>query len=864
MQLLEHFKELTVHPKNAEQLKGLILQLAIQGKLTKKWREQNPNIESASVLLEKIKEEKAQLIKEKKIKKEKALPEITKEEMPFELPEGWVVEKLGNVGFTQTGSTPAKKDPENYGNYIPFLGPADISNLTINYPEEGLSDVGLSNGRLIPSNSLMMVCIGGSIGKCNINKIDVSCNQQINTITPICSPVQYIKIVCQSSYFQKEVTNKATGSATPIINKGKWENIIIPVPPLAEQKAIVAIVNQLFAEVDQLEAQTKARVQLKNDFVTSALKKLAEAQEVNGEWLLLQQHFKTFFNTREAVKKLRETILQLAVQGKLTHHWRSTKTLLSSPPFKEEYPKGEVVVNKSTSKEVDNTLTSKEVINKSISNEVDNKSTSKEVVNKPISKEVDNTLTSEVSTVEKNLSNLPYLKTFRKELRNNLTPAEAAFWKLVQNKKLEGRKFRRQHSVANYILDFYCPSEKLAIELDGQGHFEASQAEYDYERDLFLKHCGIKVLRFENKEVFENTEAVLAHIKEHFGREQKQPPRPADTPPCDGEQKQPPRPADTPPCDGDQKQPPRPADTPPCNGDQKQPPRPADTPPCNGDQKQPPRPADTPPCKGEQKQPPRPADTPPCEGGEQGVAYIEHAAVLLDKIKAEKAQLIKEKKIKKEKPLPEITAEEIPYELPEGWVWCRLGKLIKEKPRNGYSPKGVEYETQTKSLKLGATTKGKFDSSQVKYLLEMIPSDSYLRLKKNDILIQRSNSIEYVGVSAIYDGDDFEFVYPDLMMKLQACSPINTYYLHTALSSNIVRSYFRNNASGTSGNMPKINQTIVVNTLIPICSEEEQKAIVSKVNRLMALCDQLEQEIAQNTQQVEDLMQSCLREAFEE
>ena len=133
------------------------------------------------------------------------------------------------------------------------------------------------------------------------------------------------------------------------------------------------------------------------------------------------------------------------------------------------------------------------------------------------------------------INNLPHLKTFRKELRNNLTPAEATLWTMLKNKQLEGRKFRRQHSVANYILDFYCPSEKLAIELDGQGHFEATQAEYDYERDLFLNTVGIKVLRFENKEVFNNPEAVLESIKEEFGwRERTTPSANADTPPLQG------------------------------------------------------------------------------------------------------------------------------------------------------------------------------------------------------------------------------------------------------------------------------------------------------------------------------------------
>lgn len=137
------------------------------------------------------------------------------------------------------------------------------------------------------------------------------------------------------------------------------------------------------------------------------------------------------------------------------------------------------------------------------------------------------------------INNLPYLKTFRKELRNNLTPAEARFWKIVQNKQFEGRKFRRQHSVGNYILDFYCPSEKLAIELDGQVHFNDAAREYDYERKLFLEHYGIKVLRFENKLVFEELEWMLDVIKSNFGwNVEAEPPRPrsADTSPLKGEE----------------------------------------------------------------------------------------------------------------------------------------------------------------------------------------------------------------------------------------------------------------------------------------------------------------------------------------
>lgn len=117
------------------------------------------------------------------------------------------------------------------------------------------------------------------------------------------------------------------------------------------------------------------------------------------------------------------------------------------------------------------------------------------------------------------INNKKILKTFRKQLRKNLTPAEVKLWKHLQNKQLDGRKFRRQHSIDNYILDFYCPSEKLAVELDGEVHNIETQAEYDNDRDLFLFYYGIKVLRFENKVVFENLEYLIARIKKEFIKE---------------------------------------------------------------------------------------------------------------------------------------------------------------------------------------------------------------------------------------------------------------------------------------------------------------------------------------------------------
>ncbi|HEX6125115.1 MAG TPA: endonuclease domain-containing protein, partial [Pyrinomonadaceae bacterium] len=97
----------------------------------------------------------------------------------------------------------------------------------------------------------------------------------------------------------------------------------------------------------------------------------------------------------------------------------------------------------------------------------------------------------------------PCLQTFRTELRKHLTPAEASLWKSLQRSKLDGREFRRQHSVGDYILDFYCPAEKLAIELDGQVHRSELARLYDHERKMFWREYGIKVVRFENRLVFD-------------------------------------------------------------------------------------------------------------------------------------------------------------------------------------------------------------------------------------------------------------------------------------------------------------------------------------------------------------------------
>lgn len=212
---------------------------------------------------------------------------------------------------------------------------------------------------------------------------------------------------------------------------------------------------------------------------------------------------------------------------------------------------------------------------------------------------------------------------------------------------------------------------------------------------------------------------------------------------------------------------------------------------------------------------------------------------LYRQIQAEKQRLIKEGKIKKEKPLAEIAEDEIPFDIPESWKWVRLLDVVEEKPANGFSPKGVDYQTAVKNLTLTATTSGYFKADAFKYVDIQLEPDSKYWLKKDDLLIQRSNSRELVGTSCIYTGDDDAYIYPDLMMKLRVMNGVDVKYVDYVLKSPLTRNYFSKNASGTSESMPKINQGIVSATLIPLPPLAEQKRIVAKLEEILPLCERL-------------------------
>ncbi len=218
---------------------------------------------------------------------------------------------------------------------------------------------------------------------------------------------------------------------------------------------------------------------------------------------------------------------------------------------------------------------------------------------------------------------------------------------------------------------------------------------------------------------------------------------------------------------------------------------------------------------------------------------------------------------KKHKGLSLITEKEKPFEIPDGWKWVRLGEIIKEPPRNGYSPKAVDFETSIKTLKLGAVTYGVFDPNEYKYINEEISKDAYCWLQNGDFLIERSNSIEYVGICAIYTGKDNEFMYPDLLMRFKTQDILSKQYIHTALISPFNRSYFMSNAKGAQKTMPKINQECVVNTMIPLPPLKEQEEIVNKVETLLAKVATLENQIQDRKSLSDKLIFGIIKENLE-
>jgi type I restriction enzyme S subunit len=563
MLLLQYFDELTLQPQNAKKLKGLILELAVRGKLTKNWRTENPNTESANQLLAEIKAEKKRLIAEKVIKKESALPKIEAEEIPFELPENWVWSRLINLSSINGGYAFKSSDYISEGARVIRISDFDENGFK-NHKVVRHSYTANLASYVLEEKNILMAMTGGTVGKSLfIKKIEelMVVNQRVAMIKLSNYTLEeFIYFVIRSKMTQ-DVVNEAKNSTNDNISMSNIKSFIIPLPPLSEQKAIVKIVEQLFEEVEILERLTGERLVIKQNYTTAILNRLAN-ENTEATWQQLLPQFEQFFDTEKSIKALRQTILQLAVQGKLTKDWRKANPNTSS------------------------------------------------------------------------------------------------------------------------------------------------------------------------------------------------------------------------------------------------------------------------------------------------------ATELLQQIKTEKKCLIAEKVIKKEKVLPKITKEEIPFELPESWVWCRFQSIFKDL-RYGTSKKCGYDLGNTPVLRIPNVSKGKLDVSDIKSTDFSSREKKDLELNLGDLLIIRSNgSSNLVGRSAVVTEEGFSFA-GYLVRVRNFDDKINAGYLHLNLESSSTRKAIEVPLRTTSG-VKNINSTEISKLLVPFPPLSEQKAIVEKVATLLGYCDALEAAIAERGKRVEALMDGSL------
>ena len=193
---------------------------------------------------------------------------------------GWVEKKLEEIGRTQTGSTPKTSDQSNYGDFISFVKPGDFNtDGSLDYDKDGLSESGAEGARKVPAGSVLMVCIGATIGKCGYCDQDVTTNQQVNALTPSdASSNRFIYYQMLTETFQRKVIH-ASGQATlPIINKSKWSALSVWLPPkVAEQKKIASKLDALVEESQRL-----ARLYERKLAALEALKKSLLHQAFTG------------------------------------------------------------------------------------------------------------------------------------------------------------------------------------------------------------------------------------------------------------------------------------------------------------------------------------------------------------------------------------------------------------------------------------------------------------------------------------------------------------------------------------------------------------------------------------------------------
>lgn len=238
----------------------------------------------------------------------------------------------------------------------------------------------------------------------------------------------------------------------------------------------------------------------------------------------------------------------------------------------------------------------------------------------------------------------------------------------------------------------------------------------------------------------------------------------------------------------------------------------------------------------------------------------EPASKLLDKIKAEKA-----KSKKKEKFLPEIKPEEIPFEIPESWVWCRLGEIaIHSEAGKSFKCEEVEIsDNEWGVIKVSAVSWDKFQENQNKLYSKSRPNDISAKIESGDFLISRANTSELVGKSVIVENITKNLLLSDKTIRFKFSDFALAKFVNLCNNSFYARNYYASMGTGSSPSMKNITREHMKGLIMPFPPLSEQKRIVSKVEELMKLCDELETSVKANQEYTTLLYQTALKEALQ-
>ncbi|XDA97035.1 restriction endonuclease subunit S [Sulfitobacter sp. LCG007] len=219
-----------------------------------------------------------------------------------------------------------------------------------------------------------------------------------------------------------------------------------------------------------------------------------------------------------------------------------------------------------------------------------------------------------------------------------------------------------------------------------------------------------------------------------------------------------------------------------------------------------------------------------------------------------------QKAAKKQRVEPDMTL--VDFSIPSHWIWQSLDRILTDGPQNGLSPAKSERKDAPKAITLTATTSGAFDAQQFKNVDVSLADAARYWLEPGDLLFQRGNTREYVGMAAIYDGPPETFLFPDLIMRVKISPHVDIRFAHLWCIAPFARHFLSANATGAQQTMPKINQSILRSLPIPLPPLAEQHRIVAKVDALMAICDRLAAALATADSTRARLLEALLADAL--